>query len=146
MNFWGYIPFLISYMPPTYSFFKKSDAPSKIFAGSAATYFAASCRTNTSLDEFRNFSEYSEIYSSPFSPIPMVANMPGIADLKSGGDSLRSATVANMPGIADLKSGGDSLRSATVANMPGIAAVRVRINLDCCKYRLKCCRRGPKVR
>ena len=76
----------------------------------------------------------------------MVANMPGIADLKSGGDSLRSATVANMPGIADLKSGGDSLRSATVANMLEIAAVRVRINLDCCKYRLKCCRRGPKVR
>ena len=31
--------------------------------------------------------------------------------------------VANMPGIADLKSGGDSLRSTTVANMLEIAAV-----------------------
>ena len=124
----------------------KRNPPLKIFARSSETYFAASYQTSTSLDEFRNFSEYSEIYSSPFSPIPMVANMPGIADLKSGWDSLRSATVANMPVIADLKSDWDSLRSATVANMLEIAAVRVRINLDCCKYRLKCCRRGPKVR
>ena len=39
-----------------------------------------------------------------------------------------------MPVIADLKKGRDSLRPATVANMLEIAAVRVQINLDCCKY------------
>lgn len=38
-----------------------------------------------------------------------------------------------MPVIADLKIGKDFLRPATVANMPEIAAVRVQINLDCCK-------------
>ena len=47
-----------------------------------------------------------------------------------------------MPVIADLKKGRDSLRPATVANMLEIAAVRVQINLDCCKYCPKCCRRG----
>ena len=78
----------------------KRNPPLKIFARSSETYFAASYQTSTSLDEFRNFSEYSEIYSLPFPPIP------------------------------------------TVANMPEIAAVRVQINLDCCKYCPKCCRRG----
>lgn len=39
-------------------------------------------KTSEVTHEFRNFSEYSEIYSSPFSPIPTVANMPGTADLK----------------------------------------------------------------
>jgi hypothetical protein len=99
----------------------KRNPPLKIFARSSETYFAASYQTSTSLDEFRNFSEYSEIYSLPFPPIP---------------------TVANMPVIADLKKGRDSLRPATVANMLEIAAVRVQINLDCCKYCPKCCRRG----
>ena len=99
----------------------KRNPPLKIFARSSETYFAASYQTSTSLDEFRNFSEYSEIYSLPFPPIP---------------------TVANMPVIADLKKGRDSLRPATVANMPVIAAVRVQINLACCKYCPKCCRRG----
>ncbi len=93
----------------------------KIFARSSETYFAASYQTSTSLDEFRNFSEFSEIYSLPFPPIP---------------------TVANMPVIADLKKGRDSLRPATVANMLEIAAVRVQINLDCCKYCPKCCRQS----
>jgi len=78
----------------------KRNPPLKIFARSSETYFAASYQTSTSLDEFRNFSEYSEIYSLPFPPIP------------------------------------------TVANMLEIAAVRVQINLDCCKYCPKCCRRG----
>ena len=99
----------------------KRNPPLKIFARSSETYFAASYQTSTSLDEFRNFSEYSEIYSLPFPPIP---------------------TVVNMPVIADLKKGRDSLRPATVANMLEIAAVRVQINLDCCKYCPKCCRRG----
>lgn len=47
-----------------------------------------------------------------------------------------------MPVIADLKKGRDSLRPATVANMLEIAAVRVQINLDCCKYCPKCCRQN----
>lgn len=47
-----------------------------------------------------------------------------------------------MPVIADLEKGRDSLRPATVANMPVIAAVRVQINLDCCKYCPKCCRQS----
>ena len=46
----------------------KRNPPLKIFARSSETYFAASYQTSTSLDEFRNFSEYSEIYSLPFPP------------------------------------------------------------------------------
>jgi len=108
--FWVYIPS------------SKRNPPLKIFARSSETYFAASYQTSTSLDEFRNFSEYSEIYSLPFPPIPTVANMPVIADLKKAGILFgrRQSRICSK----SLPSGCKS--TSTVANTAQSAAVKVR--------------------